>query len=57
MQLRTLMMNWLGSKFIEIGNVLAPNPNNANIVQTQYLNTIVQQNWIIIRMLDDLLHK
>lgn len=57
MQLRTSMMNWLGSKFIEIGNVLAPNPNNANIVQTQYLNTIVQQNWIIIRMLDDLLHK
>lgn len=43
-----------GSGLGELGNLLAPNAANASRIQIQFLNTIVQQNWIIIRQLDDL---
>lgn len=42
----------LGSGLSEFGNLLAPDTNTALRVQIQYLNSIVQQNWIIIRQLD-----
>ena len=43
-----------GSGLSEFGNLLAPDPNTSLKVQTQFLNAIVQQNWIIIRQLDKL---
>ena len=43
-----------GSGLSEFGNLLAPDPATSARVQTQFLNAIVQQNWIIIRQLDEL---
>ncbi len=43
-----------GSGLSEFGNLLAPDQNTSLRVQTQFLNAIVQQNWIIIRQLDQL---
>lgn len=41
-----------GSGLSEFGNLLAPDINTSAKIQTQFLNAIVQQNWIIIRELD-----
>ncbi len=46
-----------GSGLSELGNLLAPDTNTSLRVQTQFLNAIVQQNWIIIRQLDDISKK
>ena len=43
-----------GSGLSEFGNLLAPDHNTSLRIQTQFLNAIVQQNWIIIRQLDQL---
>lgn len=43
-----------GSGLSEFGNLLAPDQNTSLRVQTQFLNAIVQQNWIIIRQLNEL---
>ena len=43
-----------GSGLSEFGNLLAPDQNTSLRVQTQFLNAIVQQNWIIIRQLNDI---
>lgn len=44
-----------GSKGLEFGNLLAPNQNVANQIQIQFLSTLVQQNWIIIRELNEII--
>ena len=46
-----------GKKLMEVGNTFAPSQQSTNIMVVSYLNTLIQQNWIIIRMLDDLLKK
>ncbi len=43
-----------GSGLSELGNLLAPDQNTSLRVHTQFLNAIVQQNWIIIRQLDQI---
>lgn len=43
-----------GSGLIEFGNLLAPDTNTSLANHTQFLNAIVQQNWIIIRELNDI---
>ena len=44
-----------GSKLIELGTIMgATGPDN---VKMTYLATLVEQNWIIIRMLDKLLNQ
>lgn len=43
-----------GSGLSEFGNLLAPDQNTSLRIQTQLLNAIVQQNWIIIRQLNDI---
>ena len=43
-----------GSGLSEFGNLLAPDQNTSLRVQTQFLNAIVQQNWIIISQLNDI---
>lgn len=43
-----------GSGLSEFGNLIAPDQNTSLRVQTQFLNAIVQQNWIIIRQLNDI---
>lgn len=43
-----------GSALSEFGNLLSPDQNTALRIQTQLLNAIVQQNWIIIRQLDNI---
>lgn len=39
---------------LEFGNFLAPDQKTANQIMIQYLNSLVQQNWIIIRELSDI---
>ncbi len=46
-----------GSGLIEFGNLLAPDTNTSLANHTQFLNAIVQQNWIIIRQLDEISKK
>lgn len=46
-----------GSGLSEFGNLLSPDVDTALRVQTQFLNSIVQQNWIIIRQLDEISKK
>lgn len=46
-----------GSGLGEFGNLLAPNTDTSLRIQTQFLNAIVQQNWIIIRQLDEISKK
>ena len=46
-----------GSGLSELGNLLAPDSATSARVQTQFLNAIVQQNWIIIRQLNDISKK
>lgn len=46
-----------GNKAMELGNFLAPDQKTTNRLLVSELNALVQQNWIIIRMLDDLLKK
>ena len=46
-----------GSGLSEFGNLLNPDTNTALKVQIQFLNAIVQQNWIIIRQLDEISKK
>lgn len=43
-----------GSGLSEFGNLLSPDTNTALRTQTQFLNAIVQQNWIIIRQLNEI---
>lgn len=43
-----------GSGLGELGNLLSPDANTASRIQIQMLNSIMQQNWIIIRQLDEL---
>ena len=46
-----------GSKLSEFGNLLAPTANEGARISAQYLGAIVQQNWIIIKELDDISKK
>ena len=46
-----------GSGLSEFGNLLSPDANTSARIQIQYLNSIVQQNWIIIRQLDEISKK
>ena len=46
-----------GSGLSEFGNLLSPDANTAARIQAQYLNSLVQQNWIIIRQLDEISKK
>ncbi len=43
-----------GSGLSEFGNILSPDTHTSLRVQTQFLHAIVQQNWIIIRQLDEI---
>lgn len=50
-----IAMRLMGNKLIELGSVMgATGPDN---VKMSYLAAIVEQNWIIIRMLDKLVNK
>lgn len=49
---RNIVTELAGSKFMEVGNFLAPDQNTANQVQIMYQRTIVEQNFIMIRQLD-----
>lgn len=50
-----IAMRLAGNKLIELGSIIgATGPDN---VKMSYLSAIVEQNWIIIRMLDKLVNK
>lgn len=46
-----------GANISEFGNLLAPDVNTSSRIQVQFLNAIIQQNWIIIRQLDEISKK
>ncbi len=50
-----IAMRLMGNKLMELGSVMgATGPDN---VKMAYLSAIMEQNWIIIRMLDKLVNK
>lgn len=46
-----------GSGLTEFGALLSKDTNASLRVQTQFLNALVQQNWIIIRQLNEINQK
>lgn len=54
---KNINMELAGSGLSEFGNLLAPDEKTALRIQNQYLNSLVQQNWIIIRQLDEISRK
>lgn len=46
-----------GSGLSELGNLLSPDEKTSSRIKVQCLNTLVQQNWIIIRQLDEISKK
>lgn len=46
-----------GSGLVEFGSLLSKDMNASLRVQTQFLNALVQQNWIIIRQLNEINQK
>lgn len=44
-----------GNKMIELGTLLQG--NGADAVKMSYLSAIMRQNWIIIKLLDEIAHK
>ena len=49
---RTIASSLMGNKLIELGTALSGNGDDA--AKMSYLSAIVEQNWIIIRLLDKL---
>ena len=45
-----------GTGFMELGNMLSFDEKTAARLNTYYLNALIQQNWIIIRELNDLIN-
>lgn len=55
--IRNINSELAGSGLSEFGNLLSPDTNTSLRIQTQFLNSIVQQNWIMIRQLDEIIKK
>jgi len=55
--IRNINSELAGSGLSELGNLLSHDTNTSLRIQTQFLNSIVQQNWIIIRQLDKIIRK
>ena len=55
--IRNINSELAGSGLGEFGNLLAPDEKTSLRIQTQFLNSIVQQNWIMIRQLDEISKK
>ena len=43
-----------GTSAMELGNMLSFDEKTAARLNTYYLNALIKQNWIIIRLLDEL---
>ena len=53
-QVQKIQQDLAGSGALELGTKLNFGVKNEEILKINYLNAIVQQNWIIIRLLDEL---
>lgn len=53
---KNISMELAGANSIEFGAVLS-GMKSEDILKTSYLNALVQQNWIIIRQLDEISKK
>lgn len=51
---RDIHSELVGMGLLEFGFTLSPDEKSAAKLQVHFLNTIVQQNWILIRELDEL---
>ncbi|MBQ0112244.1 MAG: hypothetical protein KBT03_03850 [Bacteroidales bacterium] len=51
-QVKKINLELAGTGAMEFGTLLSGKPEDK--VKMAYLNTLIQQNWIIIRMLDEL---
>ena len=43
-----------GTNMMELGNMLSFDEKTASRLNTYYINALIQQNWIIIRQLDEI---
>jgi hypothetical protein len=50
-----IALDLAGNKAIELGAILQG--NGADAVKMSYLSAIMKQNWIIIKLLDEIAHK
>ena len=54
-QVKEISTDLAGNKMIEAGTLLQGNA--VDLAKLSYLSAIMKQNWIIIRLLDELAHK
>lgn len=55
--IRNINYELIGSGLNEFRNLLSSDPKISSRVQIQFLNSLVQQNWIIIRQLNEISKK
>lgn len=53
-QVKEINLEMLGTGLMETGAALSFGVKNEDMLKIAYLRTLVEQNWIIIRMLDEL---
>lgn len=56
-KVKDINMELLGTGLMETGMKLSMNAKTEDQLQVQYLKTILEQNWIIIRLLDEIKSK
>lgn len=56
-KVKDINLELVGTGLMEAGMKLSMGAKTEDQLQVQYLKTILEQNWIIIRLLDDLKNK
>lgn len=52
--IKNINIELAGTSAMEFGNILAYDEKTAARLNTYYLNSLIKQNWIIIRQLNDI---
>lgn len=56
-KVKDINLELIGTGFMETGMKLSMNAKVEDQLQVQYLRTIMEQNWMIIRLLDEIKNK
>ena len=57
MKVKDINLELIGTGLMETGMKLSMNAKVEDQLQVQYLRTIMEQNWMIIRLLDEIKNK
>ena len=56
-KVRSIYLELMGTGLMDAGLKLSLNTKTEDLLKISYLNAVVQQNWIIIRLLDEIKRK